>query len=49
MITTAEFKKQIGQTVGQEMKGLGFEGSGFDYLQETDDFLFSVYIAPSRW
>jgi hypothetical protein len=49
MITTAEFKKQIGPTFGKAMRDFGFKGSGFDYLQETSDFLFSVYISPSRW
>jgi Domain of unknown function (DUF4304) len=49
MITTAEFKKQISPTFGQAMRDLGFKGSGFEYIQENDDFLFSVYISPSRW
>ena len=49
MITTEEFKRQIGQNFRQAMKDLGFKGSGFDYVQETKDFLFSVFISPSRW
>jgi hypothetical protein len=49
MITTAEFKKQVAKPFGQEMRRLGFKGTGFEYYQETDDFLFAVFIVPSRW
>lgn len=49
MIKTADFKKQVAGHFGQEMRNLGFKGSGFDYFQESDDFLFAVYISPSRW
>jgi hypothetical protein len=48
MITTAEFKKQVGKTFGSEMRKLGFKGSGFDYHRETDDYLFAIWI-ESRW
>jgi hypothetical protein len=48
MITTAEFKKQVGKTFGNEMRKLGFKGSGFDYYRETDDYLFAIWI-ESRW
>ena len=49
MITTAEFKKQIAKSFGQEMRQYGFKGTGFEYHQETDDFLIAVYIDSSRW
>ncbi len=49
MITTAEFKKQIAKPFGQEMRLHGFKGTGFEYKQETDDYLIAVYIDPSRW
>lgn len=48
MITTAEFKKQVAKTFGNEMRQLGFKGSGFDYFRETDDYLFAIWI-ESRW
>ena len=49
MITTAEFKKQIGKAFGNEMRKLGFKGTGFDYNKETDNFLYTVFIEGSRW
>lgn len=49
MITTAEFKKQIAKPFGQEMRLHGFKGTGFEYKQETEDYLIVVYIDPSRW
>ena len=49
MITTAVFKKHIAKTFGQEMRRHGFKGTGFEYFQDTDDYLIAVYIDPSRW
>jgi|GEM_PF-1573317 len=49
MITTADFKKQIAKPFGQEMRLHGFKGTGFEYKQETDNYLIAVYIDPSRW
>lgn len=49
MITTADFKKQIAKPFGQEMRLYGFKGTGFEYKQETDDYLIAVYIDPGRW
>ena len=48
MITTAEFKKQVAKTFGDEMRKLGFKGSGFNYFRETDNYLFAIWI-ESRW
>jgi len=45
----AEFKKQIAKSFGQEMRKLGFKGTGLQYFQETEDFLFAVYIELGRW
>jgi len=49
MITTADFKKQIAKPFGQEMRRYGFKGTGFEYLQDTAEYLIAVYIDPSRW
>jgi hypothetical protein len=49
MITTSEFKKQIAKPFGQQMRLHGFKGTGFEYKQETEDYLIAVYIDPSRW
>ncbi|HEY6504225.1 MAG TPA: DUF4304 domain-containing protein [Chitinophagaceae bacterium] len=31
------------------MRTYGFKGTGFEYRQETADYLIVIYIAPSRW
>lgn len=49
MITTIEFKRQIGKSFGQEMRKYGFKGTGFEYFQDIHDFLVTVYISPGRW
>lgn len=49
MITTADFKKQIAKPFGQEMRRYDFKGTGFEYFQETEDYLIAVTIDPSRW
>lgn len=49
MITTADFKKQIAKPFGREMRNHGFKGTGFEYKQETDDYLIAIYIDPGRW
>lgn len=49
MITTAVFKKQIAKPFGQEMRKCGFKGSGFEYFQDTSEYLISIYITPGRW
>ena len=49
MIKTAEFKKQIGKTLGQEMRELGFKGSGFDYSMDSINFVFTIGIQASRY
>lgn len=49
MITTADFKKLIAKSFGQEMRLYGFKGTGFEYVQGNDDYLIAVYIDASRW
>jgi len=49
MITTAEFKKLTAKPFGQEMRQYGFKGTGFNYFQETEEFLIAVFIDASRW
>src|SRR6185312_414041 len=49
MITTVDFKKQIAKPFGHEMRLHGFKGIGLEYKQETDEYLFAIYIDPSRW
>ena len=49
MITTLEFKKQIGKHLGQEMRCLGFKGSGFNYSIDSDNFVFIIGIQASQY
>ena len=49
MITTADFKKQIAKPFEHEMRQHGFHGSGFEYFQDTDNYLIAVYISPGKW
>ena len=49
MTSTTDFKKQVGQILGQELKGLGFKGSGFNYLMDTEQFIFAIGIQASRY
>ncbi len=49
MISAVEFKKQISKTLGDKMRAIGFRGSGFDYLMESDAFVFAFGIQASRY
>lgn len=49
MITTADFKKHISKPFGKEMRACGYKGTGLEYFHETDNYLITVYIEPSRW
>ncbi len=49
MISTLEFKKQIGKSLAQQIKELGFKGSGFSYIMDTDDFIFAIGIQAGRY
>jgi hypothetical protein len=49
MITAADFKKHISKTLSENMKSVGFKGSGFRYFSETNDFIFVTAIQASQW
>src|SRR3954471_12433665 len=49
MISAADFKKQISKTLAGHLKTLGFKGSGFNYLMDSDNFVFTIGIQASRW
>jgi hypothetical protein len=42
MKTTADFKRQIAKPFGQEMRMRDYKGTGFEYRQETDNYLIAV-------
>lgn len=49
-MTSAEFKKQVGKYYGEEMRKLGFKGSGLDYYTEIDNLLLAFTIGGAgKW
>lgn len=49
MITTAEFKKQVGKYLGESIRELGFKGSGFSYIKNSEYFIFTIGIQASQY
>lgn len=49
MISAAEFKKQISKTLAGHLKTLGFKGSGFNYIMDSDNFVFTIGVQASQW
>jgi hypothetical protein len=49
MTSAAEFKKHISRTLGDKMRSLGFRGSGFYFLQDSEDFVFTFGVQASRY
>lgn len=49
MITTAEFRKQLSKPLSAQLKTLGFKGSGFNYVLEGSDFIYTIGIQGDRW
>lgn len=49
MISASDFKKQISKTLAGHLKTLGFKGSGFNYIMDSDNFIFTIGIQASQW
>lgn len=49
MITSIDFKKHISKTLSSYLKDLGFKGSGFSYLMDTNNFVFAIGIQASQY
>ncbi|NII28263.1 DUF4304 domain-containing protein [Pseudoflavitalea sp. X16] len=49
MIAASDFKKHISKTLAGHLRTLGFKGSGFNYLMDTDDFVFTIGVQASQW
>jgi hypothetical protein len=49
MLSALEFKKQIGKTLSSQFRILGFKGSGFRYLMESEYFVYVIDIQASLY
>ena len=49
MTSAAEFKKHISKPLGEKMRSLGFKGSGFYFLQDSENFVFTFGVQASRY
>lgn len=49
MISTADFRKQISKTLAPHLKALGFKGSGFNYIMDSDNFIFTIGLQANKW
>lgn len=48
-MTTQEFKKQTGKYLGAKIRELGFKGSGFNYIMDSDNYVFTIGIQANRY
>lgn len=48
-MTTQEFKKQIGKYLGNKIRDLGFKGSGFNYIMDSEKFVFTLGLQANRY
>jgi hypothetical protein len=49
MISAADFKKQISKSLSGHLRSLGFKGSGFNYIMDSDEFVYTIGIQASQW
>lgn len=49
MTSAADFKKHISKTLGDKMRSIGFKGSGFYFLQDSENFVFTFGVQASRY
>lgn len=49
MISASDFRKQIAKPLSEQLKTLGFKGSGFNYIMEGNDFIFTIGVQGDRW
>lgn len=48
-MTTQEFRKQIGKYLGTKIREFGFKGSGFNYIMDSDNFVFTIGLQANRY
>jgi hypothetical protein len=49
MTSAADFKKHISKPLGEKMRSVGFKGSGFYFLQDSKNFVFTFGVQASRY
>lgn len=49
MISSTEFRKHISKILSGKLKELGFKGSGFNYIMDSEHFVFTIGIQASRY
>lgn len=49
MISASEFKKHIAKYLQERMHSIGFKGSGFNYVAESEQFVFAFGIQVSQY
>jgi Domain of unknown function (DUF4304) len=49
MISASDFKKHISKTLSEKLKQIGFKGSGFYYLMDSEFFVFTIGIQASQY
>ena len=48
-VTVADFKGHVSKVFGAEMRKLGFKGSGFQFVRDSENFAFVVAIQGSMY
>ena len=48
-MTTQEFRKQIGKYLGTKIREFGFKGSGFNYIMDSESFVFTIGLQANRY
>ena len=49
MISASEFKKHISKHLREKMRDIGFKGTGFSYLSDSEHFVFAFGIQASQY
>ena len=48
-MSTQEFRKQIGKYLGAKIREFGFKGSGFNYIMDSDGYVFTIGLQANRY
>ena len=48
-MTPQKFRKQIGKYLGTKIREFGFKGSGFNYIMDSESFVFTIGLQANRY